>query len=190
MFLLVLLLCPGELLRVNDYQLWLGFCRAVTVALMGRHVTHSPMSNGFLRKPWRQREAEPGVSVTLLFHATEPPLGPNWIPLIRGTSCHRAALAQDALSEWGAAVDAPPGSSPGWRATPAAVLAALYQFSCLPLQGGEGAGQGAPPDLRATAGHTGPRRDPAPEGRPVEPAADPLTHVLPFLSFLFTRGCA
>ena len=38
---------------------------------------------------------KPGVSVTLLFHATEPPLGPSWVPLLRGASCHRAEPTQD-----------------------------------------------------------------------------------------------
>lgn len=84
--------CRGAL-RVNDYQAGSG-----SAALMGRHVTHSPMAKCFLRKPRRQREAEPGVWVTLLFHATGPPLGPTWVPLERGASCHGAELTQDALS--------------------------------------------------------------------------------------------
>lgn len=88
--LLVLLLCPGELLRVNHYQLWHGLCQAITVALMGRHVTYPPTSKCFLGKPWRQREAEPAALVTLLFYAIELPLDSNWIFLLGGTSCHGA----------------------------------------------------------------------------------------------------
>ena len=75
-FLLTQSLCLREPLKVNDYQLWLGFRLAIRAALMGRHVTHTPMSRDFLGKPWRRREAEPAASVTLWFHATEPPLGP------------------------------------------------------------------------------------------------------------------